>query len=527
MNEEEARDLLRRAFRPGELFEERYRVDRVIGEGAFAYVIKAHDTREDRPVAVKVLRPDLVEARADVIDRFDRECHFLQNLRHPNTVNVYGAGVTEESLYFLVMEYVSGMQLDAALTKHGRLAAPHAVKVIRQVLGALEEAHGHQVVHRDMKPENVMVCSVDGEKGVAKVLDFGIAKVIVEGRASQIGEQAQRSTQFIGTPIYMSPEQALGERVSPQTDVYAVGIMLYELLSGDSPPLHADSVGQLVRTHLSEDPLPFEHFHDVPLALQTVIRKATERHPADRYPTARAFSEELLERYAQMQRHDSGARTPAEVRESLRSMDDDVFGGGAAFDADSGFEEEWTPVSSPPRRSRAPAREAPAIEVEPSLAVDIRPEPAADASRRAENVGRSVAAGERNRQLAWTAAGIAGLFLSFVVASATFATGSGPVRLIVGLLPAVAAGLWTQFSSTRRSYGGILGRWLEPLSRHMLIVTAVLVVFLLIAMPGRAANRLNDDAAWFVSDGALHQVVDALGGALASLFSFAYRALPW
>jgi serine/threonine-protein kinase len=271
-----------------ELLGGRYRLGQVIGRGGMAEVRHGTDVRLDRDVAVKVLRPDLA-ADPTFQSRFRREAQSAAALDAPTIVAVYDTGEDERGVPWIVMEYVDGRTLRDILTTEGRLLPQRALEVTADVCSALEVAHDAGMVHRDIKPGNIMLTS----RGEVKVMDFGIA------RAAAGSESTMTSTEsVIGTAAYLSPEQARGEHVDARSDIYSTGCLLYELVTG-SPPFTGDSPVAVAYQHVREDPRPPSEF-DPALSkadahtLDAVVLKAMAKNPLNRYQTADEMREDLL-----------------------------------------------------------------------------------------------------------------------------------------------------------------------------------------------------------------------------------------
>ena len=258
-----------------------YTVGRELGRGGMATVYFATDVRHDRPVALKVLHPDLGVSLG--AERFQREIKLAARLQHPHILTVHDSGEASGLLWF-TMPFIEGESLRDRLRREGQLPVADAVRIAREAADALEYAHQHGVVHRDIKPENILLTS-----GHALVADFGIARALRGGDSQLTGTGLA-----IGTPTYMSPEQATGEReLDARTDVYALGCVLYELLAGEPPFTGPSAQVILVRT-LTETARPLYTFRAaVPTALDAVIAKAMAKSPADRFPTIGQFAQEI------------------------------------------------------------------------------------------------------------------------------------------------------------------------------------------------------------------------------------------
>lgn len=254
----------------------RYRLEELLGTGGMSRVHAAHDELLDRRVAVKLLRGELASDRI-VRERMLREARAAASLAHPNAVGVFDVG-EDEGVPFLVMEYVDGRTLTDLLRERGPLPAAEAVAIADAVLAALQAAHERGLVHRDVKPSNILL-PADGSE--AKLADFGIAKGIQEAASGLTATGT-----VIGTPRYLAPEQAAGQRATAATDLYAVGILAYELLSG-APPFNEGSAVAIAVAHQRRPAPPLtEAAPDVPPALAAVVHRALEKAPGDRFASA-------------------------------------------------------------------------------------------------------------------------------------------------------------------------------------------------------------------------------------------------
>ena len=257
----------------------RYEIEREVGRGGMATVYLAQDVRHHRPVAVKVLHPQLAMSLGP--ERFLREIQIAARLQHSHIVPLYDSGQAGEFLYY-VMPYVEGESLRQRLEREKRLPVEDALRLARAVASALDYAHRHQIVHRDIKPENVMLH--DGE---AMVTDFGIAKAVSVAASNNLTQTGTA----IGSPSYMSPEQAAGDpNVDARTDIYSLGAMLYEMIGG-SAPFTGPNI-QAVMAKLFTDPVRAlrEHRDDTPEWLEQAVHKALAKNPAERFATASQFA---------------------------------------------------------------------------------------------------------------------------------------------------------------------------------------------------------------------------------------------
>ena len=264
------------------VFSERYELTHLIARGGMAEVYRARDRLLDRAVALKVLFPELSVDRA-FVERFRREAQNAAKLSHPNIVPVFDWGEDTGS-YFIVMEYIDGRALSAVLREAGPLDPARAADIASQVAAALASAHRHGVVHRDIKPGNVLIT----EDGQVKVTDFGIA------RAVNTEESLTQTGAVMGTATYFSPEQAEGIGVDARTDIYSLGVVLFEMLTG-RPPFLGDTPVSVASKHVRDlAPMPRELLDTVPAELEAVTMKAMAKLPDQRYPDADEFRADLL-----------------------------------------------------------------------------------------------------------------------------------------------------------------------------------------------------------------------------------------
>src|SRR5919107_342604 len=261
--------------------EGRYAIERLIGQGGMATVYLARDIRHERPVAIKVLRPEL--AASIGADRFLREIRVAAQLQHPNILALYDSGEAAGFLYY-VMPFVQGESLRVLLDRENQLSLPEAIQIACDIADALQCAHTNHVIHRDIKPENILL-----QDGRPLVADFGIARALSQAGADKLTETGMA----VGTPHYMSPEQAVGERIDGRTDEYSLASMLYEMLIGQ-PPFHGPNALAILARH-SMEAVPSLQIvrNSVPDEIEDAIMRALEKTPADRFPTIRDFADAL------------------------------------------------------------------------------------------------------------------------------------------------------------------------------------------------------------------------------------------
>jgi serine/threonine protein kinase len=271
----------------GQVVDRRYHVLEVIGRGGMGVVYRAEHQILKRAVALKIVRTDMVQDETSV-KRFLNEARAIASLENPHTVTIFDSGVTEDGTLYYTMELLTGKPLSAILRERHSLAYPRAVDLVRQVCQSLQEAHQKGIVHRDIKPDNIFVTQVD-QRDFVKLVDFGIAKVLDD----PVGDGPQTRTGMLcGTPRYLSPEQVSGARPGPPTDLYALGVVLYEMLAG-TPPFSGPTPAQLMHQHLREAPPPIPQGNPnagIPPELNSVLLKSLEKDPAHRYTSAVDFS---------------------------------------------------------------------------------------------------------------------------------------------------------------------------------------------------------------------------------------------
>ncbi|GEK28090.1 Stk1 family PASTA domain-containing Ser/Thr kinase [Furfurilactobacillus siliginis] len=293
-------------MKPNYMLAGRYQIKRPLGEGGMADVYLAHDLILDRDVSVKLLRLDLRDDPATV-RRFQREAMAASELVSPHIVSVYDVG-EEHGMQYLVMEYVAGMDLKAYLKKHVPLSYPTVIDLMTQILEAVSVAHDHGIIHRDLKPQNVLV----GENGQLKISDFGISVISNESSMTQ-------TNTVLGSVHYLSPEQARGGMATRQSDIYSLGIILYELLAG-KVPFDGETAVSVALKH-SQSQMPSVRDEDPAIAqpLENVILRATAKDPNDRYPSAAAMAADLATALAP-ERRGEAKFSPAELDEDATKV---------------------------------------------------------------------------------------------------------------------------------------------------------------------------------------------------------------
>jgi serine/threonine protein kinase len=511
---------------PGTVLMGKYRVMDILGTGNFAIVVRAHHLSMGRDVALKLLKPEVVDAHPEVAQRFLAEVKIVSRLSHPNTVTIYDFGRMPEGILYMVLEHVDGKPIDALLDGK-RLSIPRVSKIVRQILKSLDEAHSLGVVHRDLKPSNIMILDRHGESDLVKVLDFGVAKLIGdddENRASQAG--VRRSTQFIGTPIYMSPEQVLGQRVSPASDIYSLGLLLYEMLSGSPPIDDSLNVAGVAQIHIDDRPIPFKYLDRLPPEWGEVILKATSRHPEDRFQTVREFARALPA--------EASADATGEFARLMAPTEDleipDVFKGAGYVEREDDEEIPLLQLARRPAAAEAavPSREPRKFRPESDLQLDVAKVRKQDVERR--RVQQAPQQSHRSLELnpmhfVWIGAGLVSFVITWHLAGTFVPAHGASIRAVVGLVPAGLALIWAFFSEVRNVHGSVFDRWIVPCAQSMFYLGASLILSAAIVFPEHAAKSLIDHADWPHALGL--PAFDVWSGMLTDVFILTSSLVPW
>jgi serine/threonine protein kinase len=276
----------------GRVINDRFKVLALIARGGMGRVYRAEQVPLGRLCALKVLHPNYAgEHDPEFHKRFFLEASTSSKLRHPNTVTIFDYGSTDDGIYYMAMELLEGRTLHRVLRDSGPLEPARALRIVRQVCRSLREAHGLGVIHRDLKPANIFLVRNEDEEDFVKVLDFGLVKHLDEGAA----EHLTQTGLFMGSPKYMAPEQIQGEKVSAATDVYALGVVLYELLTGKVPFDRGNSVNTLM-AHVSEPVPPMIQTNPsvaVPIPIAEFVARCLAKRPEDRFESMDAMLEGL------------------------------------------------------------------------------------------------------------------------------------------------------------------------------------------------------------------------------------------
>lgn len=324
--------------RSGTVVAGKYRVEKLVARGGFSSVYRAQQIGMDRDVALKIL--ELGDKADDTtIQRFIREARLVSQLSHPNTITIFDFGQAGSEFLYIAMEYVKGRSLSRQIKKYGALHANDAAKVALDILKSLEEAHGQGVLHRDLKPSNIMLGRDHSDELAVRVLDFGVAKVLEP--TPEMGTKLTQAGTFVGTPRYASPEQMKGDTLTPASDVYGVGMILWECIVGE-PAVKGLDFAAAVEGHLSSRPWRLPESVACPDGLAQILYRALEKKPANRYPTTR----EMIAALEDWMRLDEDAPTWSinpDTNDSLEQM---------AFEPEAWFGEEKPAASKPAPTSK-------------------------------------------------------------------------------------------------------------------------------------------------------------------------------
>ncbi len=479
---------LRDYIQIGDVLIDRYRVEDTVGAGAFGAIYSAIDLKSGERVAVKALPPEGDAVSDTALARFRREMKVISNLIHRNIVGLYDFEQTDDGVFFMILEYVDGRPLD--LVAHGHaMTSEQVISVCEQIASALVLAHHRGVIHRDLKPANIMLTDERDGYGV-KVLDFGMAKLLRRLDDDSI-DQLTREGMAVGTPRYIAPEQARGEQVGAWTDLYALGLLMYEMLTG-ARAVKADDVEGAVSAHVSPEPLALAELDQVPAPFRPVLFRLIEKDPRKRYRSADDLLADLDKlRY--------------EVRPGA--------GGAYAFDPRRGRVEQVhagqpaappsQPVAPPPSESRRRTRaRQPAEQAQPAEAIDLD----YDAYDRHATPQRDPARAKRKakapseaifrlpeKPLEWIEACISPVLalFAFMLFTAQLRSFDYVVRLGLGLAPTVLALVWSLLSGR--------GSWRYSFFRlsNLFSLAALLVAH---AMgPSHLITALFRNPTWFLT----------------------------
>lgn len=262
----------------GKVIDGKYKVESMIGEGGMAVVYKANHMQMERTVVIKVMQETLLVNKTS-IERFERECKLTAKLNHPNIVSVYDVGRINDVQPYLVMEYIKGESLADKISRQGAMPITTAANIIVQICRGLQEAHSQGIIHRDLKPENVLLQEKTDRPDWVKIVDFGISHLL------QGPKRLTKTGKMIGTPEYIAPEQLKDRAIDVRTDIYSLGIMMYELLAG-RVPFESESAESVLMKHLMVEPAPLSTYRDDIAEnshLHTIVHKCLNKNPDERY----------------------------------------------------------------------------------------------------------------------------------------------------------------------------------------------------------------------------------------------------
>lgn len=306
-------DVVRKYVRPGMTLGDRYEVEDFIGSGAYGSIFTAIDTVTMERVAVKALPPADEGVNETALGRFHREMKVVSTLRHPNVISMYDFGETPDRIVFMVLEFVDGPTLHDYVSAN-RFSASQGLDVTRQIAAGLKAAHDLGVIHRDLKPQNIMLIEQPNGQYRVKVLDFGMAKLLTRINDESI-IQLTREGVAVGTPRYIAPEQARGKKIGPYSDLYGLGLLMYEMFTG-ARAVKADSIETAIIAHVSREPLKLDEIEDVPEPVRPILHKLIEKTVRKRYQTADDVIEDIEAlqaklRHAHVREHEEAPRPEA------------------------------------------------------------------------------------------------------------------------------------------------------------------------------------------------------------------------
>lgn len=409
---------------PGDVLGGDYEVEGVVGYGAFGAIFSAIDGRTGERVAIKALPPSHALNSETAEGRFHRELKVIGNLVQDNLITLYDYGETDEGIFFMILEYVDGETLDDVV-RGSPVSLNVALKMTRQIALALDHAHGHGVIHRDLKPANIMVSQTRvGPK--IKVLDFGMAKLLARLGDDSI-QELTREGMAVGTPRYIAPEQARGEDIGPWTDLYALGLLFYEMVTG-ARAVKFDTVEGAVGAHVSNEPLELEELEQVPERARPLLFKLIDKTPSNRYQSAAELIADV----------DALLRESGEI---IDSASPGFYSGGRSNDEAPKPFESTRPSGAPdsPPELAAPDQEE-ELELDWDRYADYA-DPAKDTARPSHPERSSSWLRGPQTTLEWTEAMLAPVLFvfGFVLLTAQFRTLEYGARLGMGLSAPIAA----------------------------------------------------------------------------------------
>ncbi len=276
----------------GQTIADRYVLEEIIGQGGIGVVYKAKHTLMNRTVAIKMLRSESMKDERNR-QRFQQEAQAISSMNHPNIVSVFDFGFTKDNDAFLVMDYLDGQDLDTMIQEQGYLTPEEVVPIFTQICDAMTKTHEQGIIHRDLKPGNIIIIKKDG-KSEAKLVDFGMVKF--EAQAGRAAQALTQPGEVFGSPYYMSPEQCTGLKLDARSDIYSMGVLMYEAVTG-RPPFLASNMAEMAQMHIYEKPDPIAQVindQEFPEWMETIISKALEKNVDDRYQSTEELKQALL-----------------------------------------------------------------------------------------------------------------------------------------------------------------------------------------------------------------------------------------
>ena len=462
-------DVVRKYIRQGTILSERYEVEGFIGSGAYGSIFSAIDQVTMERVAVKALPPPNQGVNETAIGRFKREMKVISSLRHANVISLYDFGRTPDHIVFMVLEYLDGPTL-YDLVSGQTFSSEQALDVTKQIAQGLGAAHALGVVHRDLKPQNIMLIPERNGDYHVKVLDFGMAKLLMRLNDESI-IQLTREGVAVGTPRYIAPEQARGKTVGPYSDLYALGLLMYEMFTG-ARAVKADSIESAIMAHVSRKPLKLDEINDVPENVRPVLHKLIEKSVKNRYQTAEEVIEDIrqIELKAGKAVPRSITTTPKGAPEPAEKSNDDrvrSIHSAESLRLDYDRFDQYAP-SSPGGKKRTQQR-----------------------SRRgsASALAEAIRLPETSAETVETALCMVFTPIAFTLASAPFFDSGFVLRWIIGALPAIAAlgiAVWQRSDEWRFS----------PV-RLLFLANIIAICFSHLAIESLARGLLVDPA-WYL-----------------------------
>lgn len=480
----------------GDVLGGEYEVEDVIGYGAFGAIFSAIDRRTGERVAIKALPPSHALNSETAEGRFHRELKVVESLVQDNLITLYDYGETDEGIFFMILEYVDGETLDTVV-RGSPVSVTDALQMTRQIALALAHAHSHGVIHRDLKPANIMVTNTRmGPK--IKVLDFGMAKLLAQLGDDSI-QELTREGMAVGTPRYIAPEQARGDDIGPWTDLYALGLLFYEMVTG-ARAVKSDTVEGAVGAHVSPEPLELQEIDRVPDRIKPILFRLIDKVPTNRFQTAEELiadiDAELIDRGEPI-----NSPSPSSV----------VKDPGSPGPLGSTTEPEFPDISLGERHAAPPDQEE-ELELDWERYADYA-DPARDEARPTHESRQSSWFRGPNTGLEWAEAVAAPLLFvfGFVVLTAQFRTLGYGVRLGIGLsAPIVAFALYLTFHSDS---------WRYHFFRLLTLLSLAQIAVAHAIGPRRLVDSLFRNPSWF-----LVPVEDLpLLGAAARAIDFVFR----